>query len=72
MKKIILITFILGVIIGGVIISNPLLLLCGDIKITTTELKSKPWRGIPNSIVTTTQLYDSLKTIDNKEILDIK
>ena len=72
MKKIILITYVLGIIFGGIIVTNPLLLLCGDITISTTQSQSKPWRDIPNSIVTTTQLYDSLETIDNKEILDIK
>ena len=72
MKKLILLTFLIGVILGGVIISNPLLLLCGGIKISTTESKSTPWRDVPNSLVTTTQLYDSLATIDDKEILNIK
>jgi len=73
MKKLILITFIIGVILGGIIINNPLLLLCDNIKITTkSPTPTKIDVNIPNSIITTTQLYDSLEIINNKEILDIK
>ena len=79
MKKIILITFVLGIIIGGIIVTNPFYILCSPTGWVITDNETNETTEKDDSIffknINDKEILsgrNNPNTINDKEILDIK